>query len=231
MSSYHAKDITWHHFLKLDDRDIVHQSDKEAWKEFNHVHSNFASNPKNIRLGLCTYRFSPFDMSSNLYSCWPIIVIVYNLPHWKCMTRSFMFSVMMILGPKNMRKKLDIFLRLFIDELNKLWSIGVKTYGVYRKENVQLKPTLILTISDFSTYGMLSGLSIHNKLSCSYCMEHNKTFKLKHRRNFFCHRRFLPLNHLYRYQSNKIFKWVIERLPHLPHRFGLEMLYKVYKFT
>jgi hypothetical protein len=47
-----------------------------------------------------------------------------------------MFLVMMIPGLKNMRKKLGIFLRLFIDELNKLWSIDVKTYGVYRKENV-----------------------------------------------------------------------------------------------
>jgi len=59
------------------------------------------------------------------------------------MTRLFMFLVMMILGPKNIRKRLNIFLRLFINELNKLWSIGVKTYGVYRKKNVQLKLTLI----------------------------------------------------------------------------------------
>jgi len=69
MSSHHAKDMTWHHFHRLDDEVIVHLSDGEAWKKFNQDHQDFASNPWNIRLGLCTDGFSPFDMSSNVYSC------------------------------------------------------------------------------------------------------------------------------------------------------------------
>jgi hypothetical protein len=73
---------------------MVHPSDTEAWKEFNCVHLNFASDPRNIRLGLCTDGFCPFDKSSNTYSCWSVIVIVYNLPPWKCMTRPFMFLTM-----------------------------------------------------------------------------------------------------------------------------------------
>jgi len=51
------------------------------------------------------------------------------------MIRPFMFLSMMIPGPKNPWKKLDVFLRLLIDELNNLWSVGVETYDVYRKEN------------------------------------------------------------------------------------------------
>jgi hypothetical protein len=50
------------------------------------------------------------------------------------MTRPFMFLSMMISGPKNLGKKLDVFLRPLIDELNNLWSVGVETYDVYRKE-------------------------------------------------------------------------------------------------
>ena len=68
-----------------------------------------------------------------------------------------MFFTMMILGPKNPGKKLDVFLRPLIDELKNLWSVGVETYDVYRKENFQLRAVLMWTISDFPAYGMLSG--------------------------------------------------------------------------
>eukprot|EP00258_Populus_trichocarpa_P021372 XP_024437391.1 uncharacterized protein LOC112323423 [Populus trichocarpa] len=191
MSPYHAKDMTWHHFHNSDNGVMMHPSDGEAWKEFNRVHLSFASDPRNIRLGLCTDGFCPFDMSSNTYSCWPVIVTVYNLPSWKCMTRPFMFLTMMIPGPKNPGKKLDVFLRPLIDELKNLWSVGVETYDVYRKENFQLRAALMWTISDFPAYGMLSGWSTHGNLSCPYCMEHSKAFRLKNRGKttfFDCHR-------------------------------------------
>jgi len=92
---------------------------------------------------------------------------------------------------------------------------------------------LIWIISDFPAYGMLSGWSTHGKLSCPYCMEHNKAFRLKHggKITFFkCYRRFLPMDHLYRYQSDKFLKGVTEWLPHLPHRSGSEMLFEVSNF-
>lgn len=95
------------------------------------------------------------------------------------MTRPFMFLAIMIPGPKNPGKKLDVFLRPLIDELKNLWFFGVETYDVYRKENFQLRAALMWTISDFPAYGMLSGWSTHENLSCPYCMEHNKAFRLK----------------------------------------------------
>jgi hypothetical protein len=150
------------------------------------------------------------------------------------MTRPFMFLAMIIPGPKNPGKKLDVFLRPLIDELNKLWSVGVETYDVYNKQNFQLKAALMWTISDFPAYAMLSGWSTHGKLSCPYCMEHSKAFRLKHggKTSFFdCHRRFLPMNHPYRYQADKFMNGVIEELPPFPRRFGLQMLDEVTKFT
>jgi hypothetical protein len=51
------------------------------------------------------------------------------------MTRPFMFLSMMIPGPTNPGKRLDVFLRPLIDELNNLWFVGVETYDVFRKEN------------------------------------------------------------------------------------------------
>jgi len=158
----------------------VHPSDGEAWKKFNQDHQDFASDPRNIQLGLYTNGFSPFDMSSNVYSCWSVIVIVYNLPPWKCMTRPFMFLSMIIPEPKNPGKKLDVFLRPLIVELKKLCLDGVNTYDIYMKGNFQLRVALMWTISDFPAYGMLSSWSTHGKLSCPYCMEHNKAFILNH---------------------------------------------------
>jgi len=37
---------------------------------------------------------------------------------------------MMIPGPKNPGKKLDVFLRPLIDELKNLWFVGVETYDM-----------------------------------------------------------------------------------------------------
>ena len=234
MSPHNAKDMTWHHFHKSDDGVMVHPSDGYAWKEFNRIHPSFAADPRNVRLGLCTDVFCPFNMISNAYSCWPVIVTVYNLPPWKCMTKPFMFLSMIIPGPKNPGKKIDVFLRPLVDELNKLWSVGVEKYDVYRKENFQLRAALMWTISDFPAYGMLSGWSTHGKLCCPYCMEHSKAFRLKHggKTTFFdSHRRFLPMNHPYRYQADKFMNGVVEELPPFPRRTGLQMLDEVSKFT
>jgi len=90
------------------------------------------------------------------------------------------------------------------------------------------------TISDFTAYDMLSGWSTHENLSCLYCMEHNKAFRLKNggKTTFFdCYRRFLAINHPYRCQSDKFLKGVIERLPSVPRPSGLEMLNEVSKYT
>jgi hypothetical protein len=50
-----------------------------------------------------------------------------------------MFLAMMIPGPKNPSKNLGVFLRPLIDELNNLWSVGVETYDVYKKEKFSIK--------------------------------------------------------------------------------------------
>jgi hypothetical protein len=90
-----------------------------------------------------------------------------------------MFLAMMIPRPKNSGKKLDVFLRLLIDELNNLWFVGVETFNVYRKKIFQLKTALMWTINDFLSYDILSSWRTHDNLSCPYYMEHNKAFRLK----------------------------------------------------
>nr|GEV32213.1 hypothetical protein [Tanacetum cinerariifolium] len=52
-----------------------------------------------------------------------------------------------------------------IKELKTLWNDGGETYDAYRKNNFNMKDTLLWTVSDFPTYAMLSGWSTHD---CSF---------------------------------------------------------------
>nr|GEX51449.1 hypothetical protein [Tanacetum cinerariifolium] len=69
----------------------------EAWKHLDRVEPSFASDPCNIRLGLATDGFNPFGNQSNPYIIWPVFVIPYNLPPWKCMKDPYMLMSMALL--------------------------------------------------------------------------------------------------------------------------------------
>lgn len=55
--------MRWHAEHSQEDGKINHPSDAEAWKVFSSCHSDFAAEPRNVRLGLCTDGFSSFGMS------------------------------------------------------------------------------------------------------------------------------------------------------------------------
>jgi hypothetical protein len=82
------------------------------------------------------------------------------------------------------------------------------------------------TINDFPAYGMLSGWSTHGKLTCPYCMENNKAFTLANVGKasfFYCHRRFLPLNHRYRKNRKYFFIGRVEKDVASPRLSGEEL--------
>ncbi|XP_019232529.1 PREDICTED: uncharacterized protein LOC109213219 [Nicotiana attenuata] len=74
--------MRWH--VKDSNRDGIprHPRDGEAWKRFDTTFPEFASDPRNVRLGLASDGFNPFGMMSTNYSIWPVILVPYNLPHW-----------------------------------------------------------------------------------------------------------------------------------------------------
>ncbi|KAG8382892.1 hypothetical protein BUALT_Bualt05G0126500 [Buddleja alternifolia] len=205
--------MRWHKENPGEEGKLYHPRDGEAWKHFDHTHPSFAAESRNVRLALSADGFNPHNQGSRPYSCWPVIVTPYNLPPWMCMDRPYMFLTLLVPGPKSPGRSLDVYLQPLIDELKTLWDVGVETYDVSRKQNFQMKATLMWTISDFPAYGMLSGWSTHGKLACPYCMNHIKSFRLKHGRKpcfFYCHRQFLPLDHSYRYQKDNFTKGRIE---------------------
>ena len=73
------------------------------------------------------------------------------------MKQQFLFLTLIIPGPNSPGKKLSVYLRPLIDELKRLWTVGVKSWDVSVQAEFTLRANLMWTISDFPAYGMLVG--------------------------------------------------------------------------
>ena len=51
--------VRWYYNNMREDGVLCHPSDGEAWKHFDRKHLDFASEPCNVRLGLCADGFTP----------------------------------------------------------------------------------------------------------------------------------------------------------------------------
>ncbi|KAK2656875.1 hypothetical protein Ddye_009927 [Dipteronia dyeriana] len=79
--------------------DKIHASDSEVWKDFDLEYMSFAMDGRNVRLGITSDGFNPFGNMSNSYSMWPVFVVPYNLPPWKCIKDPFFMMSLLIPGP------------------------------------------------------------------------------------------------------------------------------------
>ncbi|XP_021767981.1 uncharacterized protein LOC110732352 [Chenopodium quinoa] len=193
-----SEEMTWHSKNPRVQGTMAHPSDSEAWKHLDSCFPEFASEPRNVRLGLCTDGFSPHGKFGGQYSCWPVILTPYNLPPSMCMKRQFMFLSLLVPSPKNPKGNLDVYMQPLIEELKQLWEVGANTCDISRKQNFNLRAAILWTVSDFPAYGMLSGWTTSGKKACPYFMEKSKAFWLEHGGKvswFDCHRQFLSTNH------------------------------------
>ena len=108
MSPKIVEHMTWHQSHDVVDEVMVHPSEGEAWKHFNSVHPHFSAQSRNVRLGLCTNRFNLFGLFAAPYSCWPVILMVYNLSLGMCMRLKFMFLSTVISGPNTPNLNIDV---------------------------------------------------------------------------------------------------------------------------
>ena len=161
--------MRWHKEELVRDGKMRHPADSLAWQHVNSEFKDFASDPRNVRLGLAADGFNPFGMLNVAYTTWPVILIPYNLPPWLCLKQSYWMMSMLIPGPKSPGMNIDVYLQLLIDELKELWVQGVKTWDAKEKKNFTLRALLLWTINDFPAYAMLSGWSTKGKFACPYC--------------------------------------------------------------
>jgi len=193
----------WHAEERTKDGVLRHPADSNAWKDFDSKHNDFSMESRNVRLGLASDGFNPFSMLNSQHTCWPVVLIPYNIPPWLCMKKSFLFLTLLIPGPTGPGQKIDVFLQPLIDELMELWEIGITTYDASLDETFLLRVCLLWTISDFPGYGYLSGYSVQGEFGCPNCNIETCSLWLPngHKYCFMGHRRFLNPDHKYHHDK------------------------------
>jgi hypothetical protein len=174
--------MRWHKDGKYDSEDpdiMPHPADTEAWEALDRFDLEFARDPRSVRLGLATDGFQPHSEASNPYSCWPVFVMPYNLPPNKCLKQGFVLLTLVIPGPKEPRKQINIFLCLLMKEMKELWQ-GVDAYDSHLKCRFNLHVAYLWSIHDYLAYGKFAGWYVHGRLSCPICMDDTDAFRLQH---------------------------------------------------
>jgi Transposase family tnp2 len=222
-----AERMRWHkEGLREKPGIIVHSSDAEAWKTFDLKHPDFAYEVRNVRLGLTTDGFMPYNSSATPYSCWAVFVFPYNLPPIFLMKEDSMFLALIIPGLKHPGRDIDVVLQPLIDELKELWIIRKMTYNVSRKEYYLMRAYIVWTVSDYPAFEMLCGWGTKGRLACFYCLGTTKAFQLRNGGKtswFDCHRCLLLLDHQFRRDKKNFLKGRVENDPPSPRLTGEEL--------
>jgi hypothetical protein len=106
---------------------MSHPADTEACEALDRFDLEFSRDPRSIRLGLSMNGFQPHSEANSPYSCWPVFVMPYYLPPNKYLKQDFIFLALVILCSKELRKQMNIFLHLLVEEIKELWY-GIDTY-------------------------------------------------------------------------------------------------------
>ncbi|XP_019260867.1 PREDICTED: uncharacterized protein LOC109238842 [Nicotiana attenuata] len=114
-------------------------ADGEALKAFDSLHPDFSRDPQNVRLGLSSDGFNPFQTMSISHS------------------------------PSSPGNDIDVYLRPLIEELKELWETGIDTFDAETNQTFRMRAALLWTVSDFPALAMLSGWSTKGRLACPTC--------------------------------------------------------------
>ena len=195
-----AHDLTWHAQGRVNSGKLTHPRDTPSWKLVDNTWKEFGQEKRNLRLALSDDGINPHKSLSSKHSCWPVILITYNLPPYLCMSRKFMMLTLLISGPNQPGNNIDVYLAPLIEDLKLLWETGVETFDSHKKEYFNLRAILLWTISDFPAYGNLSGCVTKSYYPCPMCSKNTCSQWLPKSKKvcFLGHRRFLPLEHPFR---------------------------------
>jgi hypothetical protein len=169
---------------------------------------NTLIDPMSVSLVLSMDGFQPHNEANNLYYCWPVFIMSYNLPPIKCLKHGFVFLALVFPGPKEPRKQMNIFLRPMMKEMKELWQ-GVDAYDSHLKCRINLCTADLWSIHDYLAYGKFAGLCVHGRLNCPICMDDTDAFRLQHGKKvpfFDCHQIFLSSNHSFRNDTRSFLK-------------------------
>jgi hypothetical protein len=116
-----AKQMRWHKDGREDDGNTLrHLADSIVRKQIDKEHDSFASDSRNVRLGLTSDGFNSFGNMSTSYSMWLVVLASYNLPPWMCMKASNLILSLLIPEPTALGNEIDVYLQPLVDDLNEL---------------------------------------------------------------------------------------------------------------
>ncbi|KAL9247458.1 hypothetical protein vseg_020889 [Gypsophila vaccaria] len=195
-----AEYMLWHHKGRIKDGKLRHVADAPQWRTIDRAFPEFGSEPRNLRLGLCTDGINPFGTLSTQHSSWPIMLVVYNIPPWLTTKSKYILLTMLISGPKQPGNDIDVYLAPLIEDLKLLWDVGVQVFDSASGSRFRMRAMLYCTINDFPAYGNLSGYRLKTDKGCPVCGDDTESDWLEHsgKYAYMGHRRFLPPNHPYR---------------------------------
>jgi hypothetical protein len=101
----------------------------------------------------------------------------YNLPPNNYLKQGFIFLAFVILGFMELKKQMNVFLCLLMEELKKLWQ-GVEAYDSHLKYRFNFHVVYLWSIHDYLTYGKFAYWYVHGRLNCPICMDDTDAFKL-----------------------------------------------------
>ncbi|XP_074359908.1 uncharacterized protein LOC141700032 [Apium graveolens] len=110
-----ANNMTWHETEREHDGKLRHPTDSQTWKNVDQEWPDFASESRNLRLALSSDSFNPFHGNRTEYSSWPVLLSVYNLPHWLYMKSKYIMLCLLISEPTEPGNDIDMFLQPLID--------------------------------------------------------------------------------------------------------------------
>jgi len=171
MSHHTASHMQWHANERTKDGVLRHPADGEDWKTFDARYPDFASEPRNVRLGLASHGFNPYGNMSISHSIWPVMLVTYNFPPWMCMKQPYFMLSLIIPGPRAPGMNINLYLQPLVHELMELWDVGVTTYDVSSKKK-------------FTTYVDLSGWSTKGPHACPCCMDSTQSIWLTYGRKY-----------------------------------------------
>ncbi|XP_026418709.1 uncharacterized protein LOC113314148 isoform X2 [Papaver somniferum] len=200
-----AEQMYYHSNVEESITHMRHPVDSSSWKSIDRKWPEFASEKRNVRLGLATDGFNPFGMMTT-HSTWPVMVFPFNLPPSVCTSNDFTLLSLLIPGPSGPNGNIDVYLQPLIDELIELWLKGKLTYDAHTKTSFTMKAILMWCIHDYPAYAYMSGLRTSGKFGCPACGEDTEALRLKWGNKFayMGHRRFLrDRSHPYRRETDK----------------------------
>ena len=133
-----AENVSWHANHQIKDGKLCHPVDSPVWHLIDSKWPDFGQEPRNLGLALSTDGVNLHSTLNTTYSCWPVMLVIYNLPSWMCMKRKFIMLSLLIYGLKQPANNLNVYLAPLIDDLKTLWNVGIETYDAYRKETFNL---------------------------------------------------------------------------------------------